>query len=95
MKLVIHGKSINLTLKDMQICRTIATPNTKVVIDLISAEPKSASYLAKKSKMSLSNVYRILDVLKKYDLVKTSTSFDKLGRKMYLYQSLINTITLS
>lgn len=65
------------------------------ILETISDGPRSAPEIGKICKIGSTNVYRTLNKLARYNLVKITGSIGMDGKKMHLYQSRIKSITIT
>lgn len=65
------------------------------ILEIISDRPRSALEIGKICKIGSSNVYRALNKLSRYNLVKVTGSIGIDGKKTHLYQSKIKSIIIN
>lgn len=77
------------------IFRLLTRKNIPEILETISDKPRSALEISKICDICASNVYRTLKILSRYKLVKITGSIGIDGKKWYLYQSKIKSITMT
>jgi len=95
MKLIIKGKTIPSNFNYLKLCKTMSNPTTQAIINEITNSFQLTSSISKKCGLSQSTIYRILTVLKMFNLVTTKISIDKKGNKRIWYKSQFNSITIN
>jgi predicted transcriptional regulator len=85
-------------LDDSERCKIFMLLTGKHVTDIletISDKPRSVIEISKICNICTSNVYRTLNKLSRFKLVKITGSIGIDGKKSYLYQSKIKSITMT
>lgn len=95
MKLIIKGKIIQSNYNSLKLCKTLSNPTTSLIINEISDSFQLTSSIGEKCGLSQSTVYRILSVLKTFNLVTTKISIDKKGIKRIWYKNQFNSIMIN
>src|SRR5574337_26475 len=83
--------------EDSEICdvfRLLAGRHVRKILEIITDVPMSAPEINKICNIGSSNVYRTLNKLSRYKLVKITGSIGVNGKKIHLYQSKIKSITM-
>ncbi len=95
MKLIIKGNTIPSNFNYSKLCKTLSNPTTHKVISETNNSFQLVSSISIKCSLSQSTIYRILSVLKTFNLVTTRISIDKKGNKRIWYKSQFNSITIN
>jgi len=94
MKLIIKGKEIQTNFDYSKLCKVLSNPTTKIVLNEIHNSFQLVSSISTKSNLSQSTIYRILSVLKIFNLVTTKITIDKKGNKRTWYKNQLNSIII-
>ena len=78
-----------------EILNTIGDQHARRVLAAISQDPKSAKDLAEEVDLSLPTVYRRIEMLKEYDLVKDRTLVAEDGNHYKVYESNFDSTVIS
>ena len=78
-----------------EILNTIGDQHARRVLAAISQDPKSAKDLAEEVDLSLPTVYRRIEMLKEYDLVKDRTLVAEDGNHYKVYESNFESTVIS
>ena len=78
-----------------EIFRLLVGRHVRKILETITDVPRSALEISKICNIGSSNVYRTLNKLSRYKLVKITGSIGIDGKKMHLYQSKIKSIAMT
>jgi len=95
MKIIINGETIPQNSEYIKLFRVMANPTTRIVINEIRNSFQAVSYISNKSGHSQSTVYRILKILKMFNIVTIKISINKKGSKKLWYKSQFNSIIIN